>query len=169
MKLLLKFLSFACLVALACSAVANEELRQLKAQLERLTDERIPLGFVYQQLPESASPRDLWPGLTWTDISSHYEGLFFRVAGGQAAPFGQVQQANIPYISAMTHCNACDFDSMKSAISIDFDQSHQTETVLSAAKFAHSVENFSDGLSFKWTAGEVRPVNKAVKIWKRTA
>ncbi len=92
MKLLLKFLSFACLVALgnnffysisnnkqthlpifsafleACSAVANEELRQLKAQLERLTDERIPLGFVYQQLPESASPRDLWPGLTWTDI-----------------------------------------------------------------------------------------------------
>lgn len=39
--------------------------------------------------------------MAWKEISSDYEGVFFRVAGGDAAPFGQVQEENAPRLETI--------------------------------------------------------------------
>ena len=48
----------------------------------------VPKDFVYVQLPMMKAPSELFVG-TWSDVSSKYKGLFFRVAGGDAAPFNK--------------------------------------------------------------------------------
>ncbi|KAH9403401.1 chromatin-modulating protein mrc1 [Tyrophagus putrescentiae] len=50
-----------------------------KELLEKLKKEIIPLGFTYVQLPKDKAPSELWPSMTWADISKDYEGVFFRV------------------------------------------------------------------------------------------
>jgi hypothetical protein len=51
----------------------------------------VPIGFIYVQLPKEKSPTEIWPWMTWINVSSDYAGHFFRVEGGNAAPFGQSQ------------------------------------------------------------------------------
>lgn len=48
----------------------------------------VPKDFVYVQLPMMKAPSELFVG-TWSNISSKYKGLFFRVEGGDAAPFNK--------------------------------------------------------------------------------
>ena len=191
MKLLLKFLSLACLATLgnvlilkiisilkptfsgvviaAFGVSVEEELRLMAAQVAALDGGGLtPVGFVYQQVGAEFEPSSIWPAFTWTEISEQHAGVFFRVAGGKAAPFGQTQPADMPYIYNVTHCNACDFDELKPAISMNFNEPGETAKVRSAAKFAQGVDNWSDGLNFTWTAAEVRPTNRAIRLWKRT-
>jgi hypothetical protein len=52
-----------------------------------------PIGSVYMQLPGYDAPGTLYPGTTWTDISSVFAGDFFRVAGGNASAFASGRQA----------------------------------------------------------------------------
>ncbi|KAH9399995.1 hypothetical protein TYRP_001549 [Tyrophagus putrescentiae] len=77
----------------------QEEGRQIKKQMndareiEKLTKNPVPIGFIYVQLPKEKSPQEIWSSeLKWTDISTTYESIFFRVAGNQAAAFGTVQE-----------------------------------------------------------------------------
>lgn len=44
-----------------------------------------PIGFVYTQYPQQASPVDLYPDLTWTELD--FGGAFFRASGGSANAF----------------------------------------------------------------------------------
>lgn len=48
-------------------------------------DVALPIGFVYTQYPNQASPATLFPDFTWTEIN--YGGAFFRASGGDAASF----------------------------------------------------------------------------------
>jgi hypothetical protein len=56
----------------------------------------VPIGFIYVQLPNEKSPTEIWSWMTLNDMSSIYAGVFFRVTGGEAASFGQVQEDNAP-------------------------------------------------------------------------
>jgi hypothetical protein len=51
----------------------------------------LPLHFVYTQYPRQLSPQGTFSG-SWEEITKEYAGLFFRAAGGNAAPFGQDQK-----------------------------------------------------------------------------
>ncbi|KAH9409843.1 hypothetical protein TYRP_023674 [Tyrophagus putrescentiae] len=74
----------------------SSKLAQTEKELEKLKKEAIPIGFTYVQLPKDKAPGELWPSMTWTDVSKEYEGVFFRVVGGGAGSFGVVQQENAP-------------------------------------------------------------------------
>ena len=110
------------------------------------------------QLPGKEDPTTLWPETKWKDIGSEYSGLFFRVEGGEAAAFGTLQEDNTRrlkqvyygYISA----NEGDPEIPKDG---------------SWSRYATSgkIEYPFYGLSFRLTTGEVRPRNKAVKVWQR--
>src|SRR5699024_5951111 len=77
----------------------KEENNALKKQLQDLKQNLLPLGFTYVQLPKDKAPGEIWPWATWTDVSSTYAGVFFRVEGGAAAPFGTVQESNTTTLS----------------------------------------------------------------------
>lgn len=61
-----------------------------------LNNPRVPIGFIYIQLPRENSPVETWPWVEWEDVSSEYEILFFRTEGGNAAPFGEMQEEDSP-------------------------------------------------------------------------
>lgn len=52
-----------------------------------------PVGFVYTQFPGETAPGTLFPGTTWSNISSNFAGKFFRAEGGAASAFGAGAQA----------------------------------------------------------------------------
>lgn len=45
----------------------------------------VPLGFIYIQLPGKQAPAQLWPSLTWTEVTSDFEGLLFTEANYRQA------------------------------------------------------------------------------------
>ena len=128
----------------------------------------IPIGFTYFQLPKDKAPSELWPSMIWSDKSSEYEGVFFRVVGGGANSFGVVQQENAPRLE-MVHTGTVD---------------HKIKTVYGNYdnNVSIPVTGWSDDL---WTGGdtgntffvnfkhtdtsEVRPKNMAIKVYKRIA
>jgi hypothetical protein len=59
-------------------------------------NKNIPIGFIYVQLLSEKSPAEIWPLMTWDDVSSAYADVFFGVTGGKDASFGQIQEDNIP-------------------------------------------------------------------------
>ena len=54
----------------------------------------VPIGFTYVQLSYEKEPGDIWPWMIWKDVSKEYSGVFFRVVGGDADSFGEVQKEN---------------------------------------------------------------------------
>ena len=53
-----------------------------------------PIGYVYIQGANDASPGTLWPGTTWTDVSSEEAGAFRRTKGGTSPYVGPAQGAS---------------------------------------------------------------------------
>lgn len=47
-----------------------------------------PIGFVYIQGANDAAPGTLWPGTTWSDVSSEEAGRFRRIKGTYSPPNG---------------------------------------------------------------------------------
>ncbi len=119
----------------------------------------VPVGFIYTQLPGQVEPQILWPLMTWKDVTSDYAGLFFRAEGGGAAPFGKVQSDNSPRLSKIeqkTHGSGTDSDSMQ-----------VIPGTWSSYMFTGKFESPNNHLRFFVSSEEVRPRNKAMRIWKR--
>ncbi len=147
----------------------QQVVSKMEKEISKLKNESIPIGFIYVQLPKDRPPTELWPDLTWQDISENYKGVFFRVVGENAASFGQVQLENAPRLETV-----------------------QIGDAINVLKTAHGAPNnltipitgWSDGIftgiysasgtnyyiNFKHTdIAEVRPKNMAIKVYKRTA
>ena len=62
--------------------------------LTNLKKSVISIGFTYVQLPHEKKPSEIWPWMIWEDVSTNYFGVFFRVVGGEAASFGEIQLEN---------------------------------------------------------------------------
>ncbi len=146
---------------------AERELEQLKNE----SASAIPIGFTYVQLPKDKAPAELWPSMTWTEVSSDYEGVFFRVAGGDAADFGETQAATAPQLETV-HVG-------DTAHKVNPDQKNlaynHNLTIPGTGEWSDAIVSgcyYSTPLymSFKHSEGvEVRPKNMAIKVFRRTA
>ena len=129
----------------------------------------IPIGFTYVQLPKDKPPSELWPSMTWADVSKDYEGVFFRVVGGDAASFGQLQQGNAPRLGTIhsTLHGKDDINTYRgSPYNLTIPMSGWSDGIFTGS---YTGANYYY-MNFKLTdTGEVRPKNMAIKVYKRTA
>jgi hypothetical protein len=132
--------------------------KELQNSLEDVKKNPVPIGFIYVQLPNEKSPTEIWPWMTWNDVSSAYAGVFFRVTGGDAASFGQVQEDNAPHLTGFT----CYDDGTSVALN------NPRSTQHSLSETCRKPNTYLNGISFSVSGGEVRPRNMAIRIWKRT-
>lgn len=150
---------------------AETQFEPATAKLTQMEKQLISSGFTHVQLPKDKAPNELWPSFTWKDISSEYEGVFFRVVGGDAASFGQLQQYNAPRLEIVYLGDSN--DDLKLG-KIDA-KANVTLPVTGWSKAAYTGDN-SNGyykhyyMNFKHSdIAEVRPRNMAIKVYKRTA
>jgi hypothetical protein len=140
----------------------KKELEDTKKQLNNLQQNPVlPIGFIYVQLPNDKSPSEIWPWMKWNEVSSAYAGVFFRVTGGGAATFGQVQEENSPQLTNVespVRCNGAG-ESTKVASNSWSDYVITGNTEGPCGK--------DRGMRFHISGGEVRPRNMAIRVWKR--
>jgi hypothetical protein len=99
--------------------------------------------------------------MTWNDMSSAYAGVFFRVTGGEAASFGQVQEDNE---SRLEEVDSAYFTmGMKLGSPIKTRIGEWSDWIYSGSQ-----DGSGRHLRFKMSGGEVRPRNMAIRVWKRT-
>ena len=125
----------------------------------------VPIGFLYVQLPDQPEPSALWPGVQWNEVTSEYAGLFFRAGGGGgAADFGVEQGENAPRV---TEVRTQSYSSL---------QPNWSSSTFNVGKWSSGVGVFSSGNNdnspyyihqFHQSGGEIRPRNKAMRLWKR--
>ena len=132
--------------------------RELKQSL-------LPPGFIYVQLSMDKSPAELWPWANWTEISSSYAGVFFRVVGGGAGSFGSIQEANSNTVS---HVKSHSDYSFTKQVDVKLTPGHWSEGIYTGAS-AGTFPASEHLLTFYTTDGEVRPRNMAMRVWKRVA
>ncbi len=120
-------------------------------------------------------------------MSETYAGVFFRVVGGDAAEFGNTQEADAPHIDEIMRkwCwtgsdNNCEdgafsYGSQPADVQYDISLSGSSseswsDNIWSANSYKSGDESSSMGdyLTFHNSGGEIRPRNMAVKVWKRT-
>ncbi len=153
-----------------CQRKQTLSLFQLQKILFDVKKNPVPIGFIYVQLPNEKSPTEIWPWMTWNDVSSAYAGVFFRVTGGEAASFGQVQQDNAPRL--------VEFNSNFAAnVNYSSQISQWNQTIPKGEWSDWSFTGRANGInsSFVWdvmsrfhvSGGEVRPLNMAIRVWKR--
>lgn len=135
----------------------------------------LPIGFIYTQLPGSPAPDTLFTG-TWTNVSSSYAGDFFRAEGGGDA-------------LAFDDLNATEqLDASKVELSIISDEpgpaatsTYKLQAHIPSVHWGVLTERATPG-GTAWgsivtkchndrfgSAAENRPINRTVRIWKRTA
>lgn len=104
--------------------------------------------------------------MIWEDVSLKYAGLFFRVEGGSAGTFGQVQEQEAPRLTKVhmdQDSEHCDLYST----SVEVPKNGQSKWVRSEAKL-YKGDHVCQLVQFESSGLEVRPRNMAMKVWKRT-
>jgi len=117
----------------------------------------IPIGFIYIQYVHQISPSDLWPTMKWTDVTSMYAGQFFRALGGDSAAWGKVQTSCAPKIMKIESVNNITGFTLMNLPTDGWSDK------LFTGKWEHphtAIKVFMEGC-------EVRPINSAVRIWRR--
>ncbi|CAK9254333.1 unnamed protein product [Sphagnum jensenii] len=139
-------------------------------KLKNSTANPFCVGFIYVQLPKEKSPTEIWPWMTWNDVSSTYAGVFFRVTGEEAAPFGQVQEDNAPRLGEVN--TVWTYEAAWNKVSKHRAKLDSNTTIpkIGLSEWIRSGDStgISRYMSFKLSDGEVRPRNMAIRIWKRT-
>lgn len=175
-----------------CEKAQSWSMEKMRAMVERVSADHgtiqetvstlvkglIPIGFIYTQLPFQKSPQELWPWMVWADDSAQYDSTFFRVAGSRAAAFGAVQEEFSPYIDEIraynTSAQSCKGCSSTARLTPN---GGWTENLVTAYRYQSATaldqQNNKGGDVGFWNihtaAGEVRPRNMAVRVWRRTA
>lgn len=162
-----------------CERSQNWSNAKMQEQIVKIVLNQVPLGFTYVQLPKEKGPEEIWPWMIWTDVSSEYDSTFFRVAGTKAASFGAVQEEFSPYIDdvAYSDCVVVPGDECARVF-----PGNPWETKVPRSGWSQRVVTVNTNheapapsrvlkgmMKFHTAAGEVRPKNMAVKVWKRIA
>ncbi len=139
----------------------------MNQQISGMNKILIPIGFIFIQLPNRNSPQEIWPSMTWTDISTQYSNVFFRVLGDKTASFGNVQEENVNKITNIisrygSYGNVPSWG--PSYMDVTCPESGWSEWIW----FGNSEGGRSIFNQFYYSGGEVRPRNMAIKVWKRT-
>lgn len=140
----------------------------------------IPIGMVYVQGPADAAPSTLWPGTTWTNVSSEEAGLFRRFEGGAASAFGGGTQAsqnrlhnhggasggmsaNNPHNHTIRGGNGSwDMAAVTQALGANAHTVTRSD-VIGSTNIEHTHSIAGEG------GAEARPDNVTVRKWRRTA
>ena len=122
-------------------------------------------GTVYVQFRGEKSPQELFGG-TWQNISNQHAGMFFRAEGGAAASFGSQQAGGLPNITGTFNANTDDGTYWGGAVYL-VDGSTR---IGANGGDGPGVLGIDASLSnpLYGAATEVRPINEAIRIWKRT-
>ncbi len=161
-----------------CEKAQTWSLKKLQALVVQTMQNPVPFGFIYVQLPKEKSPQEIWPWMSWTDVSSTYDSVFFRVAGSKgAAAFGDIQEEFSPYIDEVNSLD-CLSSPTNNCHQYEFEDHLQVSRSGGLTKYVRTANGYNYGkspdkvyvgaLNFHTAAGEVRPRNMAVKVWKRT-
>lgn len=128
-----------------------------------------PLDYIYPQFRGEKNPNDLFPGTKWENISNQHAGRFFRVEGGNAASFGDQQADGLPNITGYAEMDVGGIYNNHNQGGALYKYSLRKglyghyETQVGNIGFDASRSN-----SLYGAATEVRPINEAIRIWKRT-
>lgn len=142
-----------------------------------------PLGMIYMQYPNQLIPSAIWECSEgqWIDISKEYAGLFFRVLGRDSNAFGNVQNDSAPQLKEVDRLPVFELASTEHNMYTTVFPVERREFVNLPKKggsailkwvsffnprdyYMYDRENY--GLRFEVSKDEVRPKNKAVKVWK---
>ena len=98
--------------------------------------------------------------MTWEEVSSYYSGVFFRVVGGNATKFGEIQEDNVPHVVGVNTGYAGKISGNRT-----------DNNILPIGNWSDwSYTGASEGTTrytrFRTSGGEVRPKNMAVRVWK---
>lgn len=105
----------------------------------------------------------LWPTVRWLEITSQYAGLFFRAEGGNAVAFNKGEQNDTsPRITRLIKV----YNSSKEwNMGLTYNQTEYEHPEFGVGG--------SDGkpasLKIHTCYNEVRPRNKSIRIWERSA
>ena len=131
-----------------------------KAEIDDLI---MPVGSTYMQHEGETDPGSLYAG-TWSNISSNYAGNFMRIEGGDAKAFGTGEQPDqlqehghllLSGDSAFGNVNG-----YPQQQDVNFDNGTMDSAITDVLETTGGPVN---------TGTETRPVNRTVRIWKRTA
>ena len=150
-------------------AWSNAKMQEI---IETMLKNPVPLGFIYVQLPKEKSPQEIWSWMSWNDVSDQYDSTFFRVAGNKAAGFGAVQEEFSPYIDEIQFNSYREFSKSETLDAKILRNGGWTGDVRTAyvleVSSSTNHNEYYGYLKFHTAAGEVRPKNMAVRVWKRT-
>ena len=146
----------------------NSSMEKVKLELNNVAKNPVPIGFTYVQLPQEKEPSEIWLWMKWENVSKNYSGVFFRVEGGEAAPFGEMQMENTTRIGKVSSVLFNDVVNHNGANG----WRNATVPLHGQSKWLYTggvtgVLTNENYLSFELTGGEVRPKNMAMKIWRR--
>jgi hypothetical protein len=124
----------------------------------------LPTGYTYIQLPSQLSPIELWPSLKWTDITHQYSNHFFRCAHNSTLGHqSDTTDSRCPTVTALQsgdHFYPSIANKPFNNISLSVGQ--WSEYLFSGTYGGHWF-----GLRLHSNASEVRPINTAVKVWRK--
>ena len=132
-----------------------------------------PIGFEYVQRRGRKTPSDMFGGGLWENVSSDYAGLFERIEGGNAAPFGGLAQNDAMREIQGSFKNPglkpqLDYDGYYDAFSATSFFSGVTETAAEIGGYSVPLVTFkaSAYLGSEAIDTEIRPVNNTVRVWR---
>ncbi len=129
-----------------------------------------PVNFIYPQYRGQDAPTTLFPGTTWSNVSSTYAGRFFRAEGGSAASFNSQQAGGLPNITGTLSIEDGAIWSSTGCSGAFYSVSGQAYEDPDIGNSGYKNVHFSaqKSNSLYGAATEVRPINETIRIWKRT-
>lgn len=140
----------------------KEELEETKEILAKVNSMVVPVGSIYIEYFNQPSPRTLWPEIIWEDVTSSYAGLFFRALGGNGETWGTTQASCAPRIVSAEYW---EFGN-ESPSTIQIPENGWSEWGKIGVAFK-SGTFVAESYRFNTNGCEKRPINQAVRIWKR--
>lgn len=143
--------------------VSDNKIVHIWNGTEWIESAAVPMvGTVYLQFPKHDAPNVLYPGTTWSNISSTYAGLFFRAEGGSAGSWDALQSnqnKSHSHTGGFRERNVAGMDAygtVARGIANCYDSGTSNRDSISAT-------TSDDG------GTEARPQNKSMRMWVRTA
>lgn len=97
----------------------------------------------------------------WEEITPQYAGLFFRVWGGNSAPYNTIQEQDDHRLTGVQTVHTYPGNPIGITIPIN-----RTSGGVVTGKIEFGQET-TFGLVFAVSGSEVRPRNSAIRIWRR--
>ncbi|XP_037044137.1 neoverrucotoxin subunit beta-like [Bradysia coprophila] len=136
---------------------------QLKSNTTRMEKNPVPIYYTYVQYPDMPEPNQLWPTVTWLEITSRYAGLFFRAVGGSSKCFNcGIQNDMSPRITSVARTNVD--QTQQASLSLSYNDNPWTTPWLGSG----GTQNGWTSIRFTTQYKEVIPKNKSIRIWERS-